>query len=59
MFNMLVMLAGGDLWSVVYLMVTFMTGTVLIVIEKTDVKAFMLLFLAVGNGIVERVVRFE
>lgn len=56
---MLVMLAGGDLWSVVYLMVTFMTGTVLIVIEKTDVKAFTLLFLAVGNGIVERVVRFE
>lgn len=59
MFNMLVMLAGGDLWSVVYLMVTFMTGTVLIVIEKTDVKAFTLLFLAVGNGIVERAVRFE
>lgn len=59
MFNMLVMLAGGDLWSVVYLMVTFMTGTILIVIEKTDVKAFTLLFLAVGNGIVERVVRFE
>jgi len=56
---MLVMLAGGDLWSVVYLMVTFMTGTVFVMIEKTDVEAFTSLFLALGNGIVEGELRYE
>lgn len=34
MFNVLVTLACGDLWSVVYHMVTFMTGRVLIMLKK-------------------------
>lgn len=59
MFNVLVTLACGDLWSVVYHMVTFMTGRVLIMLKKADIEVFTSLFLAVGNGIVEGVVRYE
>lgn len=59
MFHVLVTQACGDLRSVVYHMVTFMTGTVLIMIEKADIELFTSLFPALGNGIVEEVVRYE
>lgn len=36
-----------------------MTGIVLIMTEKTDIEVFASLFLALGNGIVEGVVRYE
>lgn len=58
-FKVLVTLPCGDSQSVVCLMVTFMTGTVFIMIEKTDVEAFTSLFLALGNGIVEGELRYE
>lgn len=58
-FKVLVTLPCGDLQSVVCLMVTFMTGTVFVMIEKTDVEAFTSLFLALGNGIVEGELRYE
>lgn len=59
MFHVLVTPACGDLRSVVYHMVTFMTGIVLIMIEKVDIELFTSLFPARGNGIVEEVVRYE
>jgi len=59
MFNVLVTLACADLGSVVYHMVTFMTGIALIMMEKADIEVFTLLFLALGNGIAEGVVRYE
>lgn len=58
-FKVLVTLPCGDSQSVVCLMVTFMTGTVFVMIEKTDVEAFTSLFLALGNGIVEGELRYE
>lgn len=58
-FNLLVTLACGDLWSVVCHTVTFMTGLVFIMIEKADTELFTPLFLALGNGVVDRVLKYD
>lgn len=54
-FNVLVTLACGGLWSVVHHMVTFMvTGIALIMIENTDIEVFTSLFLAVAIGLLKK-----
>lgn len=54
-FNVLVTLARGGLWSVVYHMVTFVvTGIGLIMIENTDIEVFTSSFLAVAIGLLKK-----
>lgn len=53
-FNVLVTVACGGLWSVVYHMVTFMvTGIALIIIENADIEVFTSLFLALEIGLLK------
>lgn len=54
LFNVLVTLPCGGLWSVVYHMVTFMvTGIALIMIENADIEVFTSLFLALAIGLLK------